>query len=81
MTVTVKLFARARDLAGAASVQLQLPVSATVADLRRSLAQQIPALAPLCGHLLVAIGTSYASETAPLDETSDIACFPPVSGG
>ena len=38
MTVTVRLFARARDLAGADAVSVELPAGATAADLRRRLA-------------------------------------------
>ncbi len=43
MMVHVRLFARARDLAGADSVAVELPDGATVADLRRRLAADHPA--------------------------------------
>ena len=42
MTVTVLLFAAARDLAGADSVAVELPAGATVADLRAELARRHP---------------------------------------
>lgn len=79
--LTVKLFARARDLAGSDAVRLSLPPGATVADLRAELARQLPPLARLVPHLLVAMGTEYADDETPLNAQQEIACFPPVSGG
>lgn len=81
MKLEVKLFARARDLAGAESVTVELPETASVADLRLALGKQCPALRPLISSLLVAVGTDYAEENTPLEPSAEIACFPPVSGG
>jgi molybdopterin converting factor subunit 1 len=77
----VKLFARARDLAGTGSVALELDDSAKVADVRRALAARVPALAEIAPQLLVAIGTEYAHDATPLGPTAEVVCFPPVSGG
>jgi molybdopterin converting factor subunit 1 len=81
MKVEVRLFARARDAAGAERVTVELPRSARVGDLRAILAAQFPRLAPLAPSLLVAVGNDYAGDQAVLGEESEIACFPPVSGG
>ncbi|HEY2251017.1 MAG TPA: MoaD/ThiS family protein [Planctomycetaceae bacterium] len=81
MKITVQLFARARDLAGANQVELDLPASARVADLKRSLAEQYPQVSPLVPNLLVAIGTDYADDRTILNHDSAVSCFPPVSGG
>ncbi len=81
MKLDVRLFARARDLAGADRVSVQLPPACTVADLRTALAAQHPQLAPLAPHLLIAIGTDYAGPETKLSDGDDVACFPPVSGG
>ncbi len=81
MLFSVQLFARARDLAGAPVVELNLPVGATVADLRIELGRRCPDLAPLSPRLLVAVGQAYARDTDPLPAGGEIACFPPVSGG
>jgi molybdopterin converting factor small subunit len=72
MQIDVRFFARARDLAGAPSVPVELPEPATVADLRAALREQCPALEPLLTHLHVAIGTDYADDSAPLTETSEV---------
>lgn len=81
MKVAVKLFARARDLAGTGCVEFEIPEFSRVADMKAALSAQVPALAPLVPNLLVAIGTSYADDGTPLLPDADIACFPPVSGG
>ena len=81
MKTIIKLFARARDLAGAAEVQLELPETATAADLRLVLGEQFPALQSILPSLLVAVGTDYASPNTKVGGRSDLAVFPPVSGG
>jgi len=81
MRVRVKLFARARDLAGASEVTLELPAGATVADLRRSLASSHPQLAGLLARSVIAIADDFASDTTPISEEDEVALLPPVSGG
>jgi molybdopterin converting factor subunit 1 len=81
MKLPVRLFARARDLAGSERVTVALPDSATVADLRSALGEQIPALRPLVPSLHVAVGTDYATDDQTLTNGQEVACFPPVSGG
>jgi molybdopterin converting factor subunit 1 len=81
MKLNVKLFARARDLVGRDSVEIELPETARVQTLRAALAERFPPLRPLVPNLLFAIGTDYADDATPLDAHREIACFPPVSGG
>ena len=81
MKLSVQLFARARDLAGASPVDVDLPDDADVGTLRRALATQYPSLAALGPHLLVAVGQDYARDHQRLSSGVEIACFPPVSGG
>lgn len=81
MRISVRLFARARDLAGADLITVDLPEPATVADLRAALKSQHPVLLPVAPSLHVAIGTDYASDSQSLAADSSVSCFPPVSGG
>lgn len=81
MNVTVKLFARARELAGADAVPLELPESACIGDLRSALYDTYPKLRPLSGTLLIAVNNDYARDGDPVRPDCEIACFPPVSGG
>ena len=81
MTVTVKLFAAARDLAGADAVAVELPAGATVADLRAELAQQLPAWRGLLAKSAVAVNHDFAEDEPMLKPTDEVAVIPPVSGG
>lgn len=81
MTLTVQLFAQARDLAGTAAFRLELSPSPTVADVRAALTAREPRLNPIADSLLVAVDGEYATNDALIPENAEVACFPPVSGG
>ena len=81
MKVQVKLFAVAAEKAGAATIDLNLPERATIADLRRQLAEECPALQPLVKHFLFAVNAEFAADSAELPSACEVACIPPVSGG
>jgi molybdopterin converting factor subunit 1 len=81
MKLAVRLFARARDLAGTDIVQLDVSETINVAELRRVLTAQCPALSAIAPSLLVAIGSQYADDSMPVEPADEVACFPPVSGG
>jgi molybdopterin converting factor subunit 1 len=81
MTVRVKLFARARDLAGVSEVVVTLPDGATVAELRRVLANEHPALAGLLTRSAIAVADDFAPETMHIPDGAQVALLPPVSGG
>ncbi len=77
----VLLFARARDLAGADAVDVELPPGATVADLRRVLGDRYPKLAPLLERSALAVDDEFAGEDVVIDAGAVVALLPPVSGG
>lgn len=81
MTLTVHLFARARELAGSGTVAVELPPGATVADLRRTLAERLPALAGLLERSAVAVNHDFAEDSRALAAGDEVAVIPPVSGG
>jgi sulfur-carrier protein len=81
MNVTVKLFALAREFYGNDTIVVELPAGATIGELRRRLAVEIPGLAPLMSQILVAVNSEYAPDQNPLAEGDEVACIPPVSGG
>lgn len=79
--VAVRLFARARELADAPEVRISLPTGATVAELRKRLATQHPALAGLVDRSAIAVDNELADDTVPIPPGAEIALLPPVSGG
>jgi molybdopterin converting factor subunit 1 len=76
MRVTVRLFARLRDLAGTGELTREVPDSATVQTLWRSLTAEMPSLAQS-----VAVNAEYARMTAVVHDGDEVAFMPPVSGG
>ena len=81
MLVHVRLFARARDLAGADVLRIELPDGATVADLRRRLAADYPALSSLLERSALAVENEFAVDSLVLPDGAEVALLPPVSGG
>ena len=66
MRVTVRLFARLRDLAGTSELAADVPPGATIADVWAGVVDRHPALAPYAGSLSAARNLEYT---------------PPVGGG
>ncbi len=81
MTVTVKLFAAARDLIGSAEVRLDLADGATIADLKRTLEFRFPQVAGLLTRSAIARNLDYAREGDVVLPADELAVIPPVSGG
>jgi molybdopterin converting factor subunit 1 len=81
MTVQVRLFARAKDLAGVDVVTVALREPATVADLRHRLLAEHPRLEPLLARSVFAVNDEFADDTLRLSADAELALLPPVSGG
>jgi molybdopterin converting factor subunit 1 len=81
MRVTVRLFARLRDLAGTGELVRDMPDAATVQILWRSLTSEMPSLAQYEGSMSVAVNAEYARMGSALHDGDEVAFLPPVSGG
>lgn len=81
MKVDIRLFARARDLAGRETLSLEVASGATVGELRRVLARVHPELAALLERCALAVNQDFAADSAALPEWAEVAVLPPVSGG
>jgi molybdopterin converting factor subunit 1 len=81
MHVVVKLFARAKDLAGADTVSVEVPDGASVRELRERLAAAYPALKGLLGRSALAVNDEFAGDATILSANAELALLPPVSGG
>lgn len=81
MTVSVKLFAAARELAGGDEVRIELPAGASAKVARAALAAQWPRLAPLAERSLLAVNAEYVAEKTLIHAGDELALIPPVSGG
>ena len=81
MRVTVRLFARLRDIAAASELAREAPAGATIADVWRDLVAEFPEMARYDSSISTAVNADYAKMTAKLSEGDEVAFLPPVSGG
>ena len=79
--VTVRLFARLRDIAGAAELMRDVPAGATAGDVWRSLVAEFPDMARYDSSISTAVNADYAKMGTALAERDEVAFLPPVSGG
>jgi molybdopterin converting factor subunit 1 len=81
MLVTIRLFARLREIAGAAELQRDLPEGLTARDCWDALTGEFPQLADYTTAVSCAVNEEYARPTTPLKDGDEVAYLPPVSGG
>ena len=81
MLVTVRLFARLRELAGAAELQQELPEGATALGAWRALAARYPGMSEYEPAISCAVNAEYSRLSTALHDGDEVAFLPPVSGG
>lgn len=81
MHVTVRLFARLREIAGAAEMRREVPAGATARTVWDALVQDFPELAAYATSISVAVNEEYASKTTAITDGDEVAFLPPISGG
>ena len=81
MHVTIRLFARLRELAGASDLRRELPDGSVARDAWDALVREFPAMAGYSAVISCAVNEEYARLTAALKDGDEIAFLPPVSGG
>lgn len=81
MRVTVRLFARLRDIAGAAELTRDVPTGATIGAVWQALVAEHPALAEYERSISTALNADYARMSHAVSEGDEVAFLPPVSGG
>lgn len=81
MRVTVRLFARLRELVGEGELSRDAAEQATVADVWAALARDYPVIAPYAESMSCAVNAEYARMTARVQDGDEVAFLPPVSGG
>ncbi len=81
MKLTVRLFAAARERAGAGSVDVELADGSTVEALLKAVCVVKPALASLTSQLRVAVNQEFVSASDVVPSGAEVALIPPVAGG
>ena len=81
MRVTVRLFARLRDLAGTGELVRDVQAPATVQTIWKTLVAEFPGLAEYERSMSVAVNADYSRMSASVSDGDEVAFLPPVSGG
>jgi molybdopterin converting factor subunit 1 len=81
LRVTVRLFARLRDIAGAAELTRDIAQGATIGTVWRQLAGEYPELGQYERSISSAVNADYARMDHVLSDGDEVAFLPPVSGG
>lgn len=81
MKVTLKLFARLREIAGAGKLERELNDGASVKDLLDILYAEFPRLSELTSRAVITVNQEFSTPDSRLEDGDEVAIFPPVSGG
>ena len=81
MRVTIRLFARLRDLAGSGELVRDVASPATVRSVWTTLVNEMPRLQEYERTMSVAVNADYSRMNADVHEGDEVAFLPPVSGG
>ena len=81
MQVTIRLFARLRDLAGTGELARDGEEGATVGAVWGILTGEFPALAEYESSISTAVNAEYSRMDSTVSDGDEVAFLPPVSGG
>ena len=81
MRVTVRLFARLRDIAGVSELTRDIAPGSTIRSVWRELADEYPEFGQYERSISSAVNADYARMDRVLSEGDEVAFLPPVSGG
>lgn len=80
-SIKILAFAGARDVLGAAELNLALKAPQTVAEVMDRLCQLYPPLVAYRGSLRIAVNEHYAKDDDAVRAGDEVALIPPVAGG
>jgi molybdopterin converting factor subunit 1 len=79
--VYVRLFARFRDVFGVDKLDIAVPDTATVKDIREQIALMNPGITELLARSQIAVNNEVVADDASVRAGDELALLPPVSGG
>ncbi|HEX6324117.1 MAG TPA: molybdopterin converting factor subunit 1 [Vicinamibacterales bacterium] len=79
--MTVRLFARLREIAGQDTIERDVPAGSSLGDVWASLVEQWPAMRAFDSTVSGAVNEEYARMNHEVHDGDEVAFLPPVSGG
>jgi molybdopterin converting factor subunit 1 len=79
--INILFLGPARDWAKGDNAALEVAEGATVADLRRVLAERYEGLGPALNSIRFAVNETFVCDESVLQAGDEVALIPPVSGG
>jgi molybdopterin converting factor subunit 1 len=79
--VTIRLFARLVDIAGAAELSREIAPDSTIGSVWQQLVREFPDLADYERSISSAVNADYARMDHAVSDGDEVAFLPPVSGG
>ena len=80
MQLTIFGFGIAKDIIGGNTIEIELPATTSVAELKAILFDRYPEFKKL-RSLAIAVNSEYARDDQQLQLRDDVVLIPPVSGG
>lgn len=81
MNITIRYFARYREVAGKSSESFDLAEGTTVSQAGQALVARYPDLAEVLPRSIFAVNRQYVPAETPLSEGDELAFVPPMAGG
>lgn len=81
MQITIKLFARFKDIAGTSKLTEELSEDTTVEQVVALLRQRFATMPLVAERTLLSVNQEFATADTVLKDGDEVAIFPPVSGG
>ena len=81
MRGNIRVFARLRDIVGAAELDRDVPTGTTALRIWDDLVEEFPDISTYTGSISTAVNAEDAKMETVLDDGDEVAFLPPVSGG
>ena len=79
--MTIRVFARLKDIVGAAEIVRDAAPGSTIRGVWRDLVAEFPGLADYERSISAAVNAEYARMDSAIGDGDEVAFLPPVSGG
>ena len=81
MKIKVTLYYHLKQKAGTGSLEIEMPESATIADLKKSLEKQYPALRTYLDNIMILMDKKIVLDEDKLKNNAEVSFLTPVGGG